>query len=197
MEDSDSEELGFDPTQTEKDIFTNIREKDGHLGNKEFRETLAACYSETDLYEFRKSLFDYAVVEVEYTPRAPLIIRKDTQNSGGLALNEKLADDIYNLYHYIEGDKSFDIYKLFSEKDKLRLKRQESGNMHIRNKQAEEKEMSLNQFCTLMLTEMRKDRDTYLSDICDIKKDMSTIMELKMEVGNLKSTLAKLTDHVN
>ena len=109
-------------SQDIRDVFSNIRDSYRYLGKVNFRNELMSAYSESNLSEFRQALYDYAIIHVSNTPVATLVVRLDTQNRGGNAIDHKLAEDIFTLFHYIQGDSSSDITKLFQSKDKARIK---------------------------------------------------------------------------
>ena len=90
-------------TQTERDIYAQIKQKVGNLPREEFAIQLQTFLAgdNTSLKELRKSLYDLAKQTVPNTPLGDLIRRK---NAGLNEAKDKLADDIYMLYQYIEGD---------------------------------------------------------------------------------------------
>jgi len=204
-ESNDESQFG---TQEETDILTNIRDKYGHLGKDYFRNELVNQFCENDLASFRQGLYNMSVKTVENTPIATLVTRKDTQQSGGQPLDEKLAEDIYNLFHYIQGDSSVDIYKLFPEREKSRLKKEAMARpnpdsrdtiVNTRSVRAPEQDISktMIDFCQSFLTEMRKDRDLLIDDIKDIKKDTSLIREFRVEIKEMKRTVTSLSQKVD
>ena len=99
---SDSDQEGFQPTQTEREIFHLLKENYGSLTKDIFKNELASAYNKADLQEYRQTLYDIAKVDLPNTPNAALIPRKD--RAGGQPAKEKLAEDIYVLFHYLEGD---------------------------------------------------------------------------------------------
>jgi len=134
--------------------------------------------------------------------------------SGGDSLVNKLAEDIFNLFHYIQGDKSFDLFKLFPDKDKVRLRKtaitlsqtdinnehsdQSDNTLDMTDDRSEDVELprTLFEFCKTFLSEMRKDRDILTTDIKDIKRDTTLIRELRGEIDAMKISISYLTSKV-
>ena len=97
---SSDEELEFS-TQNRHEIFTLIKDRYGHLAKQDFCGELAGDHAEHDLSEYRQAIYDYSIKTIPDTPRANLVNRKDTSHkTGGLPLDIKLAEDIFNLFHY-------------------------------------------------------------------------------------------------
>ena len=104
-------------TQTERDIYAQIKQKVGNLPREEFAIQLQTLLGgdNASLKEIRKSLYDLAKQTVPNTPQGDLIRRK---NAGLSKAKDKLADDIYMLYEYIEGDNKVLLIKLFKNKSR-------------------------------------------------------------------------------
>ena len=208
---SDSSD-GEDPfsTQDLKGIFTNIRDKYGHLGKKEFCNNLTSEYSEDDLAIFRQGLYDHALKNVPNTPTANLVVRKDTSHkSGGMSLDYKLSEDAYNLFHYIMGDHTYDICKVFSDKDKVRLRKETvcrsedniTQTMDTKNTDEAKSDFDLpktfTDFCRAFLVEMKTDRELLIKDIKEIKNDTAQIRELRIEMTGMKSDISEMKRRVD
>ena len=214
MSDAESSDSGGTPfaSQDNRDVFGNIRDRFGHLGKHDFCSEMVTAFGENDLSVFRQALYDLAVKTVDNTPVAKLVIRKGTQNSGGQAIEEKLAEDLYHIYHYIQGDNAVDITKLFPDKEKTRLRKEstrprttcDKGNgskgeqrQDYSDNQANEMPTSMMEFCRSFLVEMRKDREILFGDIQQIKQDTSTIKELRQEIAEMKGSVIVLTNKVD
>jgi len=214
MSDAESSDSGGTPfaSQDNRDVFGNIRDRFGHLGKHDFCSEMVTAFGENDLSVFRQALYDLAVKTVDNTPVAKLVIRKGTQNSGGQAIEEKLAEDLYHIYHYIQGDNAVDITKLFPDKEKTRLRKEstrprttcDKGNgskgeqrQDYLDNQAIEMPTSMMEFCRSFLVEMRKDREILFGDIQQIKQDTSTIKELRQEIAEMKGSVIVLTNKVD
>ena len=78
----DEEDILFS-TQDNTDVFTNIRDKYGHLNKQQFCADLADHFQDNDIGIFRQSLYDYAIKNVPDTPKANLVVRLDTSHKGG------------------------------------------------------------------------------------------------------------------
>jgi len=187
-------------TQDNREVFTNIRDRFGHLPKEDFRENLVK-FKESDLSVFRESLYGVARKEIPDTPEATLVTRK-AQGSGP-SLKTKLSDDIFTLYHYIQGDLSVDLYKLFPDRERARLRSSKNipkSTSGVQNSdlgsESEADDVDLSKtmlaFCRDFLTEMRINRDELTSDIKEIKRDTSLIRGLSAEFVEMKRDLESL-----
>ena len=213
--DSSTEESQVFGTQQFRDVFTCIRDQYGHLAKDIFKNELVTRFAEeNDLVTFRQSLYDLALKDVPDTPSSTLVVRKYCQ--GGATVKSKLAEDIFVLYHYIQGDLSGDIYKLFPDREKSRLKRLASDNrppslvnqsdlnitMTTRDPEATPDKVNgdfnatMISFCREFLTEMRINRDKLAEDIREIKEDTKLIRNLKIEIADIKNSYVNLEQRV-
>ena len=169
-------------TQTERDIYAQIKQKVENLPREEFAIQLQTLLEgdNTSLKEIRKSLYDLAKQTVPNTPQGDLIRRK---NSGLSKAKDKLADDIYMLYQYIEGDTKVPLIKLFKNKSRKSIAAtQRYGSDSETDPAATEADLA-----TLdTLKQMRQEKDDMdelvkslsdeneklRKDMCDIKNDL-------------------------
>ncbi len=76
--------------------------------------------------DVREGLFELVSVYHKSAPKGKLIARrKNSYKVGGISNTEKLSDDIYNIFQYLEGDTSIDLKKLLSANS---IRFQNSGN---------------------------------------------------------------------
>jgi hypothetical protein len=128
------------------------------------------------------------------TPNGELVIRKDTSNRGGCGVKEKLCDDIYVLYHFIEGDQTMDITKLFTEKTK---KKCVSGAARMSTCDQTPIAGDISDFCVQLLTEMRRERDLLVNDIANLKCDSGLLKKISEDISFIRQDLSDTRDRVS
>ena len=208
---SNNEESDFedDPefvaTQTERNIRDEINKKYGDLPKDTFKETVLNEVSITDLLEIRQSLYDLSVLTVPGTPRGTLSTRKD--RIGGASAADKIAEDVFLLNHYLQGDTTINLTKCLSEKSKKQIlqKRQLNAtttqdSTSARNTdatQATHDDISIRQFCVSVLSEMRKDRDILLTEVAALRGDSSLLKQIRGDVNDIRQELAQTRDRVS
>jgi len=126
------------------------------------------------------------------------------------------TEDIFVLYHYIQGDLSGYIYKLFPDREQSRLKRLASDNrpsslvnqsdmnstMASRDSEARPGEVNddfnatMISFCREFLTEMRINCDKLAEDIREIQEDTKLIRNLRIEIVDIKNSYVNLKQRV-
>ena len=80
---------------------------------------------------YRQTLYDHCLKHVPGTHKASLVSRKNTgHKAGGTFVHVKLAEDIYKLLHYIQGDQTQDISRLFPDKIKLQIRNERIFRSH-------------------------------------------------------------------
>ena len=197
---SESEDTDYlNPTQTERKTLKELNDQYGSLPRDTFVETIVEKLSLDDLCNIRRSIFDLALETIPDTPRGNLIVRKDTQGHGGLPASDKLADDIFNLVQYHSGDSSVDIVKILSEKSKREYhkhRRQIPASNVTVSDQAVTLDIPIRQFCTELLTEMRKDRDLMSQEIKEMKSDIISTKAIQLEVRGLRTDFNGLLERV-
>lgn len=85
----------------DQDMFTLIKSGFGQLDRKSFKPYLLQHTDVNDLRPIRNSLFDLIRKQDQTYNEAKLVER--TQRENGHSLGEKLADDIFIIFQYIEG----------------------------------------------------------------------------------------------
>jgi hypothetical protein len=129
-----------------------------------------------DLSIYRSGLYMVCKEDVPNTPLGELVIRKDTSQSNGSTDTQKLCEDIYNLYQYVEGDTSIDFKKMFTEKSRRHCQltsRPVVSDSNICN--GENSDLSFKEFCRDLLVEMRKDRDVLNETITSVQQQLGAI----------------------
>lgn len=207
-------------TQQQTDVFVNISEQYGGKSRSQFIEDLSEEYTTEDLGIYRQALYDYSVKKVPNTPRATLVTRKDTSNkSGGVSLSIKLSEDVYKLFHYIEGDQSVDLCKLFPDKDRTRIRDQmmscsqsqhsstdtTGDNPRVPGAMASlptdstdaDLAKSVLKFCDNFLTSMRVFQDSLKEDIKQIKADTSVILEVRADLKSVQKDINDMGKRVD
>ena len=114
------------------------------------------------------------------TPQGVLMTRQDTSSRGGSTIEDKLADDIFQLYQYIEGDSTVDLMRMFTGKSRKAL-------LIPPAEETITKKMSLDEFCVSLLQEMRQDRDIIRSELSEIKKNTILIGSMQRDIEVLRS----------
>ena len=191
-------------TQTERQILLQITNKFGTLPRSTFVSDMCSEFNIKDLSEFRRSLYDLAVDIIPGTPVGRLMVRKDTQNSGGKCALEKVADDVYVLYQYHEGDTSMDITKLLTERSRKQWNRENAPTIlsqvsvdHINptdNSNIQAK--PLLEFCRELMVEMRKDRDIINDHLVTINQQLGSLPGLERDIRELRSDVNTIKERV-
>ena len=89
----------------DEDMYNLIKTEFGQLDRKTFKTSLLQYTDSNDLKPIRTSLFDLVRKSDNSLSEAKLIERTNRDN--GQPPGEKLADDIYVIYQYIEGGNNF------------------------------------------------------------------------------------------
>ena len=193
MEDNSSSDDDLQPaSQTEWGMYETIKETYGHLTKDVFKQQMSTRFSEDDLVIYRTGVYAVSMEKIPDTPEGILVTRKDTANSGGTSALIKLAEDIYNLYHYVEGDTGFDITKLFTGKSKTiaRSNTQRSIVEHLTmdKKGDEDSDVSsaLQNLCVGIIQEMRQDRDIIQVSLTEVKKNTAQIQQVQKDVEQMR-----------
>jgi prefoldin subunit 5 len=133
---------------------------------------------------------------VKDTPDGDLVLRKDTSNRGGCSAKDKLGEDIYVLYQYLEGDKSLDITKMFTDKS-----RKKSvcvpGVMRDPSRDESPGCVDMKDFCLQLLAEMRQDRDLLFNEIADLKRDNYLLRKVQEDISGIRLELTNTRDRVS
>jgi predicted nucleic acid-binding Zn-ribbon protein len=207
--DQDSDEVDrFTPTQTERDTLKLVIEQYGKLSRDLFVTEFSANHPMEYIVHVRGSLYDLAVDTVPDTPDGQLRIRKDTQLSGGKLATDKMAEDIYQLVQYLQGDTAVDIKVMLSEKSRKRLAKHHTrvnnqDKDHDSSRVGGSSDSSSIMFqapqpelWVQILVEMRTDRDLLLTEIQELKQKTASIDWLKQEMNSLKQEVRTNTTRV-
>ena len=176
-----------------------LNDQYGSLPRDTFVETIVEKLSPDDLCNIRRSIYDLALETIPDITCGNLIVRKDTQGHGGLPASDKLADDIFNLVQYHGGDSNVDIVKIISEKSKCEYhkhRRQIPASNVTVSDQAVTLDIPIRQFCTELLTEMRKDRDLMSQEIKEMKSDIISTEAIQLEVRGHRTDFNGLLERV-
>jgi hypothetical protein len=199
-EDSDDVSI-MQTTQTEREILAQIKSKFGSLPRQTFISDMCSEFTMNTMSEFRSSLYNLAVDIVPETPVGRLMIRKDTQNSGGKSASAKTADDVFILYQFLEGDKSMDISKLLTERSRRELNGknklpvpQNSSNVEASDKGMDTKSMQT--FFRDVMIEMRKDRDIINDSLININRQLGCLPCLEKDIRELRSDMNIMKERV-
>ena len=211
LEESEREdsEGSFIATQTERDILRTLNEVYGKLPRDVFIQRLCTEHDTKDLQHFRQSLYDLSKQSGDSVPYGKLIARKDTTNSGGKSAEIKLSEDIYILYHFINGE-DIDISELLCAKSRRALKTRETMLVQNQSDQSPHStrntdypgqnvssvhsmETTLREFCTALVTEMRKDRDLLHTEVRNLQSDTVLLSAISADVSQLKNKMDNIT----
>jgi hypothetical protein len=201
---SDESEDGsvMQATQTERQILAEITSKFGTLPRSTFVSDMCNEFSVKELSEFRRSLYDLAVDVLPDTPVGRLMVRKDTQNSGGKRASEKIADDIFVLYQYHEGDSTMDIARLLTERSRKEWYKNnaptslipQAVSTHNNNDTETQQGMPLLEFCRELLVEMRKDRDIISENLAVVNRQLGSLPGLEKDIRELRSDISVMKE---
>ena len=200
---SDSSEYDDDllpASQSQTAMYETIKESYGNLPKDTFKQEMSTRFSEDDLATYRTGLFVVAREKFPETQEGILVNRKDTSQSGGSTAVNKLAEDIYLIFQYIEGDKSYDLTKMFSEKSKARLREQGNrrvvDNLRVQNEHRDPEksttDKSMQEFCIELLQEMRRDRDLIRNELSEVKKNTAQLSLIRDDVSKMNQRLVTL-----
>ncbi|KAL3870928.1 hypothetical protein ACJMK2_038956 [Sinanodonta woodiana] len=89
-------------SQLERCILAEIRDKYGKLDKQLFKRELSNNLDITSLRHIRSSLHDIGRLSHTGYPSGRLVER--TSRSDSAPVKEKIADDIYTIFHFLEGD---------------------------------------------------------------------------------------------
>jgi len=112
-------------TQATREYVKLIEGNFGSLPKADFTKSFLNEYDIDDIAEARREMYELCRSEIQGTPVGELIVRKDC---GGKSVGEKLADDVYVLYHYMKGDKSMAVEDILNVKSRKAWKMSESQN---------------------------------------------------------------------
>jgi len=187
-------------SQTESEIFDQMKDQYGLLPRDTFKEKVGKKFHVTDLITFRRCLYELSMDKISGTPKGQLIVRKDTTHSGGCGASDKLADDIYVLMQYLQGDQNMDITKMFTEKSKKKITRRETlvslPDDNITSMVNSDKDMTLREFCSCLLVEMRKDRDEFVNHLSEMKAESNKISDISMEMNNMREDIHAMKNRI-
>jgi len=210
-DDSEESDSSVVPTQTERDILDTLHTKYGDLSRDIFIGHLCGDVHQHDLISIRRSLYDLALQTISDTPRGTLAMRKDTQNNGGASAMDKLADDVYTLTHYLQGDTSMDVMKCLSEKSKKKLLKTMQGSSavpvsanslnhpntpHEQDSDVDTYHMPIREFCVQIITEMRRDRDILHHELTALHKDSALLRKVTDDVAEMRREIAETRDRI-
>ena len=194
--------------QLERNILATVRDKYGDLSRDNFKERLVDDMETEHLIHTRQGLYDLALLTISDTPRGKLALRKDTQNSGGAPANDKLADDVYVITHYLLGDESMDLTKCLSQRSKKngqqvkKSARVEATINDPDDKQDDEiimvKDNTMDRdFCVQLLTEMRRDRDLLYQEVAALRRETALVRFIQSDVRELRVDMKKAMERIN
>ena len=144
------------------------------------------------------------------TPSGSLAIRKD--RTGGAPAAEKMAEDVYILSQYLQGDNTTDITKVFSEKSKKELQQKRHQTVQLvssidnsatpkqpqdMHQVSAQKDISIREFCVSVLAEMRKDRDVLIQHVTELRVDYSLLSKVRDDVQDIRHELSLTRDRVS
>lgn len=94
-------QLPTDSQFNDQDMYNLIKSSFGQLDRKSFKQELLTHTDVDDLRPIRNSLFDLIRKQEHAYSECKLVERAQREN--GQPIEEKLADDIFIMFHYIEG----------------------------------------------------------------------------------------------
>ena len=206
MDDTSSEEEVDDEyleaSQTERQILQLLKDKYGSLNRESFCQSVVSDCLQVDIDEYRRSLYALALIDKpDHCHKGVLIQRKDTQNSGGQTAAQKLAEDLYVLYQFLEGDITVDLTRLLSEKSKALIRKNNKGITNSKTdevvgKIATQHDKPIWDFCRELLVEMRKDRDIINENIVEVSRQLGSLPSLERDIRELRSDMSVLRERV-
>ena len=182
-------------SQSEHGMYDWMKRHYGKLNRNEFKKSLIA-FSVSDLTIYRCGLYMVAKNLKADTPEGDLVVRKDTSNRGGCSAKEKLSEDIYTLYHYLEGDISMDLTKMFTERSKKKYvaTAEETCSSHTDQMT---NTVDMKDFVLKLLTEMRLDRDLLVKEISVLKSDNGLLKRINEDINGIRAELSNTRDRVS
>jgi hypothetical protein len=201
------------PSQTEVEIVDYFEKNYGKLNRSDFINDIVKLCTMDQLVKFRASMYELALHTIPSTPSGQLRVRKDTQNNGGKSAAEKMADDLYILLQYHQGDNNMDIASMFTEKCRKKTYRRASMLINSgrsngstdnivqksspSNNVGDENYINMREFCTQVLTEMRSDRDLLVNEIAALKRDNGLLSKVHDDIRYIKDELAQTRDRIS
>jgi hypothetical protein len=195
-DDSVSDDERIIASQSEHDMYKCIKDKYGQLPKDTFKKQLL-LYSVNDLTIYRNGLYMISNSNVPDTPDGQLVVRKDTSNSNGCTDAEKLCEDIYNLYQYIEGDSSVDIIRMFTDRSRKAYLTSASKLLTKQVSIGNEVKLSMDDFLPSLLSEMRNDRDILIKEISEFKKSIGILQRIQEDIRYISLDLSDTRDRVS
>lgn len=103
---ADNEEHSMTSTQIDRGMYTQLLQTVGSFDKVKFKKRLRSIYKGKvdELAHVRQALYDLALDSKHDTPRGTLVRRT---NGGHSSAIEKYLDDVYALFHYIDGGTDF------------------------------------------------------------------------------------------
>jgi hypothetical protein len=83
------------------DMYHLMQSNFGQLDRKTFKKELIKCTTSQDMRPIRHSLFDLVRQREQSLKDANLVVRAHREN--GVSIGEKIADDIYIIFQFLEG----------------------------------------------------------------------------------------------
>ena len=182
-------------SQSERDMYEWLKRKCGTLPRDDFKKHMSQ-FSVGDLSIYRTGLYMVCKEDVPHTPIGDLVVRKDTSHSNGQTDTEKLCDDIYNLYQYIEGDNTMDIKKMFTERSRKQCQSISRSAVSDSSNTGDRYDATLKDFCRDLLIEMRKDRDVLNETIVNVQRQLGAIPLLERDIRDLRSDIVGMSDRL-
>ncbi|KAL3891313.1 hypothetical protein ACJMK2_003575 [Sinanodonta woodiana] len=196
-------------TQTEKNIYLQIDSKFGTLDRDDFKKKMCLELDAQNLKDIRLSLHDLAKLEKSNYPVARIVER--TVRCDSAPLDERLAEDIFILYHFLAGDNNLSELKSLASRHKQRTgmhdssicasrvsKRKETNKQSQRLESEQEQVMQKSE-CNSISTLLNDKDDTTatvdnLYKIIDLKHFIQdSIQQMKDDIRNeLKTELDKM-----
>jgi uncharacterized protein YkuJ len=101
------------------------------------------------------------------------------------------------MYQYVEGDTTVDIVKMFTGKSRKALDTRDKSRKYVADQPHEASEdMTLKEFCTTLLVEMRSERDTLCADMKLMSQYMDRMEHLEKKVTRVSQDLEETRDIV-
>lgn len=113
-------EQGPDVEEINEGIYEQIRAKFGTLNKSAFKRKMKSTLDVKALKDTRQALFDLAKRKRYDCPDGRLVERLPRSNSAPVA--DKLSEDIYTIYHFIEGEDNYSDMKACISKWALKRK---------------------------------------------------------------------------
>ena len=112
-------------------------------------------------------------------------------------MGEKLAEDVYTLLQYHNGDKTMDVTNMFTEKSRKRINRTRRETIvNTNSNDADTNDMTLREFCSTLLTEMRLERDCIRNGMESLTEHMNQMKKLNEDIVRMKKEHCETQDRV-